>query len=439
MQMLFQKADIKPLAIVRILIGAWFFIDCVGMMLIGWMQDAYIHAEMNFRYYGFEWVPRLPPAGMYAVFILLSIAALGIMLGYRYRLAVVTFFVCFLYVFLLDIVYDLNKFYLFLILTFLLYFMDAHRFWSLDVKRGQVTEQREVPRWNILIFQALLVMIYFYSGIAKVNPDWALHAQPLKLFLRDISYFRGIDEETFMVIAYAYSWGGMLFDLFISAFLINRRTNQLALITMAAFHTWNFFNLGIGMLSIFTALSTWLFFPNRWLKRKLGLTPAIDEPWPYPPAKRRQIVVFLTIFMVVQLSVPHRHYFTGNNVNWTEKGHRFSWRLMTRTKRGSRSLFFVKDPASGETWKINPRDHLTARQYRKMSGETDLVLVFAHYLEKKWREKGYEKVIVTAEIRTRLNGRPADFLVDPELDLTQVQRSLIVDRVSRPLKPIVSD
>lgn len=51
-----------------------------------------------------------------------------------------------------------------------------------------------------------------------------------------------------------------------------------------------------------------------------------------------------------------------------------------------------------------------------MSAETDLVLVFAHYLASEWKEKGYDGVIVTAKVMAKLNGRNRNFLVDPNLD-----------------------
>ncbi|MEM7550183.1 MAG: HTTM domain-containing protein [Bacteroidota bacterium] len=432
---LFEKADIKQIAIIRIMIGVWFFVECVGMMLIGWMQEAYIHSKMNFPFYGFEWIHRLPPAGMYALYATLSLAALGIAFGYRYRLSLGVFFAGFLYVFMLDIVYSLNKFYLFLILTFLMMFIDAHRYWSLDAKRKPRIKRNYIPRWNILIFQVFIGMIYFYSGIAKLNVDWIYHSEPLRTFFGRKPYFTRWGPEVFDVIVYSFSMGGLVFDLLIAYLLAFRKTRFFANVVQGSFHTLNFFLLSIGTLSIFTGLATWLFFPTKWLIRKLDIKKFPKEAFPYTLKSKRIIAVGLSIFLTVHLLIPHRHYFTGNNVNWTEKGHRFSWRLMTRTKSGSRSMFHVKDPKTGEHWTVNPMDHLSWRQYRKMSAETDLVLVFSYYLEELWKEKGFDDVVVTAEIKTKLNGRTPNFLVDPNLDLTKCERTLLIDDFSTELKP----
>ena len=68
-----------------------------------------------------------------------------------------------------------------------------------------------------------------------------------------------------------------------------------------------------------------------------------------------------------------------------------------------------------------------------MSAETDLVIVFAHWLEKEWKAKGYEDLKITAVVSTKLNGRTAQLLIDPNLDLTEVERTIWRDEVSTEL------
>lgn len=50
----------------------------------------------------------------------------------------------------------------------------------------------------------------------------------------------------------------------------------------------------------------------------------------------------------------------------------------------------------------------------------DLVHQFAGHLERVWREAGHADVVVRADIRKSLNGRPPQPFVDPEVDLTSV-------------------
>ena len=418
----------------RILTGAWFLIDYISMIVIGRVHEAYIDSTLNFPFYGLEFIKPLPGLWMYLIFALTALGGLGIMLGYRYRLSLGLFFSLHLYVFLIDIVYTLNKFYLFLILAFVLFFMEAHRFWSLDVKQGRVKELRTVPRWNILIFQVFYGLIYTYSGISKINPDWLFHGQPLRTFFGYRWLFSWMPEGLFNATVFGFTYCGMIFDLTITWLLTFHKTRKVGNLLQASFHSLNFFILGIGTLSIYMALTTWLLFPTPWLVKKLGLEKFEGEE-EIPESTRKLTVVSLSIFLLVNLLLPHRHYLAESNVNLSEKGHRFSWRLMTRTKSGSASLFFVVDPKSKEQWAINPREYLTRRQYRKMSGETDLVLVFAHWLEEEWKKKGYEDVEVYGQINVRLNGRNVQYLVDPEQDLTKVSRSYVEDKVTMPLLP----
>jgi hypothetical protein len=179
------------------------------------------------------------------------------------------------------------------------------------------------------------------------------------------------------------------------------------------------------------AASTWLLFPTKWLKKKIGLQ-RYDGICETSSVHQRWVVAGLSVFMFIHVLAPHRHYFTGNNVNWTEKGHRFSWRLMTRTKSGSRAVFTVNDLRSGEAWIVHPSQYLTSRQQRKMSGETDLVIYFGHWLGEEWKKKGYDSVSVHAQVFTRLNGRQPKLLVDPQLDLLTVSRSYLKDEISNP-------
>ena len=53
-----------------------------------------------------------------------------------------------------------------------------------------------------------------------------------------------------------------------------------------------------------------------------------------------------------------------------------------------------------------------------------MILQFAHYLERIWAEEGVPDVAVHAVACVSMNGRPAALLIDPERDLTEVERSL---------------
>ncbi|MGB3468418.1 MAG: HTTM domain-containing protein [Cyclobacteriaceae bacterium] len=429
MEFLFKKRDIRQLAILRIIIGAWLFVDVASMLVSGYVTEAYVDAEINFPFYGFEWITPLPGYGMYILFILLAILTIGITTGYRFRLSLSLFLIGWTYVFMCDIVYTLNKFYLFIILGLVLLVTDSHR--ALSISREP--KRTKTDYWQIFIFQALLGIIYTFSGVSKINSDWLVHAEPLMLFYEHRIPFKWLTGEAYTLLVFTFTYCGVAFDLTIIWLLSYRKTNLIANILQTLFHLLNFAILHIGSLSLFSIMITWLLFPTPWLKRKLKFETAFVGDPDRKPLSKNLVTYALLVFFAINLLIPLRHFIVGTEVNWTEKGHRFSWRLMTRAKRGSIANFEVVDNTTGKRYDINERKILTGRQYRKMAGETDLVIAFAHYLESAYKEKlNHDNVSVYATVKTKLNGRKKDLLIDPELDLTKVSRSFLFDDVSNP-------
>jgi hypothetical protein len=121
--------------------------------------------------------------------------------------------------------------------------------------------------------------------------------------------------------------------------------------------------------------------------------------------------------------MPLRHLAYPGDVSWTEEGHLFSWHMKLRDKEATAS-FTVRDPETGESWTVSPRDHLTRRQASKMSGNPDLILQFAHYLAERDRRSGGSRLEVRASVNASLNGREPQPLVDPDTDLAAQPRSL---------------
>lgn len=432
MEILFKKRDIRQLAFLRIIIGFWFFVDVVSMLVSGYVKEAYVEAKMNFAFYGFEWIQPLPGQGMYWLFIVLSILAIGITSGYQFRISLGLFLIGFTYVFMCDIVYTLNKFYLFIILGVVLFFTDAHKSITIDSRANQL---KAIDNWQILIFQILFGLIYTFSGISKINLDWLIHAEPLMLFYKHKIPFKWLPNDLYTFLVFTFTYCGVLFDLSIIWLLSFRKTNLIANILQALFHLLNFSILFIGSLSLFSILITWLLFPTEWIKRKLNFTTKTFLNTNRSTTSDKYISIVLVIFLFINIIIPLRHFIVGTEVNWTEKGHRFSWRLMTRAKQGSSANFTVVDNETGYITNINERALLTNRQYRKMAAETDLIIAFAQYLKFQYEEKlNHRNISVYATVQTKLNGRKRDLLIDPKLDLAKVSRSFLFDEISNPLK-----
>jgi hypothetical protein len=129
----------------------------------------------------------------------------------------------------------------------------------------------------------------------------------------------------------------------------------------------------------------------------------------------------LGLWVGFQVLVPLRHLVIPGSVHWTEEGHNFAWHMKLRDKN-SESIFFVTDTSTGRQWVVDPRDHLTSVQVFKMASRPDMIVQYSHYLEELARDEGHWDVEVRARVVSSLNGRPAQDLVDPGVDLTEVPR-----------------
>src|ERR1700744_708835 len=166
-----EYRHIAPLAVFRIAFGAIMVISMIRFLLKGWVYSFYVLPKVFFPFYGFEWIKPLPGTGMYIVFGVMLLASFFIMVGFIYRLSAAAFFLSFVYVELIDKTYYLNHYYVISIISFLLLFVPAHRYFSVDVYRKPSLKATQVPAWAIDIFKWQLCLIYLFAGIAKLNYD----------------------------------------------------------------------------------------------------------------------------------------------------------------------------------------------------------------------------------------------------------------------------
>lgn len=56
-----------------------------------------------------------------------------------------------------------------------------------------------------------------------------------------------------------------------------------------------------------------------------------------------------------------------------------------------------------------------------MATQPDMILQFAHHLEDEYRRQGLDDIEITVRAHVTLNGRPSRLLVDPTVDLTEIE------------------
>lgn len=375
---------------------------------------------------------------MYVHFYALGALAVCIAVGFCYRISAILFFLGFTYVFLLEQAHYLNHFYMVGLISFLMIFVPAHRAFSIDALLRPGIRSGTVPAWSLWILRAQVGIVYFYGGIAKLNSDW-LSGEPMRTWLAQRTDFPVIggmftDES----VVYLFSYGGLLLDLLIVPLLLWRRTRLPAFFLAATFHILNALLFRIGIFPWFMLAATLLFFPPDWPRRLLqrigiSLSPRANNGRTVPSKfPRTEIAALLLLggYFLVQLLLPLRHHLYPGDVNWTEEGHRFSWRMKLRDK--SATLRFVAN-ADTTSLDIDPDDYLEPWQIEEMSSRPDMILQFVHHVAGDLYDQGYRTVEIFAWVRASLNGRKAQLLIDPSVDLARQPETLGRSLWIRPL------
>jgi len=433
-----------------VLFGFIMLVSTVRFALKGWIYELYIRPEYFFSYYGFEWVQPFGALGIYGVFAVIGLSSLAIMLGWRYRWAAVAFFLSFTYVELIDKTHYLNHYYFISLIAFLLIWVPANRSFSLDVLRRPGLQRDKVPAWTVNIFKFQLAVVYFFAGVAKLNPDWLLRAMPMEIWLPAHSNWPVIGSLlTEDITAYLFSWAGAAFDLSIAFLLMYRPTRLPAYAAVIVFHLFTYALFQIGMFPFIMILLTLVFFSSEFhqkildharrfgrsirqifsedfegLRTRTAVTPSkpsTKSNYSMSGWSARIVGGMIGAFVVLQLLMPLRSWLYPGNVLWTEQGFRFSWRVMLVEKAGH-AVFHVYDSDSGRQWEAANWRHLTPRQEKMMSMKPDMMLQYAHYLEEVYKEQGKGDVRITADTRVTMNRRKGRPIVDPTVDLTEAER-----------------
>ena len=419
---LFEQREIYSLVYFRVLFGFIMLVEVYRYWSKGWIHKYYIAPEFLFKFWGFEWVKVLPGNGMYYVFAVLAISAFCVMIGFLYRFMSIILFIAFTYIFLAAKSHYLNHFYFTSMLAFVMMFASPHKLLSIDSKIFPKIKSHYIENWQPWSILFLMSIVYFFGGIAKIDPDW-LNGNPIYFWLE-----YGLNTSLPLWLGIAVAWMGMFFDLFISFALIYKKTRIFAFIGMIIFHISNHFIFSIGIfpwLSI--AISIMFFGPAFPMKiysfiKKINYKELAPITLTSRSQKQKALHLLICIFVGYNIIMPMRYHFIGGDTHWTEIGHRFSWRMKLRTKYGSKNpIYTVFDKKTFKVIKVNLKDHLTKRQRRKMKGNTDMIVEFGHYLRDYYQEKLGHEVMVNVKTRVSVNFRPRQYLINPSVNLARVE------------------
>ncbi|MBX2876519.1 MAG: HTTM domain-containing protein [Saprospiraceae bacterium] len=418
---LFKSVSIAPLVVFRLVFGSLLLYSTIRTWQKGWIKELYLDPSYHFSF--FSWLKPLSSTGMYWVYAFLIISALGILLGLFYRFSTLLFLLLFTYVELLDKTYYLNHYYLVTILTFWLLFVPANRFYALDALLFPKIKSSTCANWHIAIFKVQLSIVYFFAGLAKVNPDWLFRAQPMATWLPGKYELPILGQWMhYKETAFLFSWAGCIYDLSIWLFLWIKKTRVLAYFAVLAFHILTAILFPrIGMFPLIMITSTIIFFSPRWHEKLLSFLPFSTslerkENARSTVTRSQWLTAALVCYFLLQLYLPFRYLQYSGNLFWHERGYRFSWRVMLMEKNGYTSII-IRNPKSEAQREVNQDDYLTAFQKQQMRSQPDLILQFAKYIGDEFEQKHGYAPEVYVKSRLSLNGRRSQPFTDETIDV----------------------
>lgn len=276
-----------------------------------------------------------------------------------------------------------------------------------------------MPQWCVAIFILQMFIVYSYAAVAKIYPDW-LNASVPEMLMRarkDYWLVGGFLQQHW--VHYAIAYFGIMFDAFIIPLLLFKKTRIWGFLAGVFFHLFNSFIFHIGIFPYMSiALCVFFFHPKTiqsiFFKRK----DYYDSGEVIIPNGKNLAIALFSIYFILQICLPLRHWFIKDDVLWTEEGHRLSWRMMLRSRSGN-TTYRVVDKATDLNIPFKMTDFLTDKQIKPAGSKPDMIWQFAQRLKEHYAKEGKDvKVYVNSFVG--LNGEKKQRMIDPTVDLAAV-------------------
>ena len=399
---LHQERDGAGLACLRVIVAGAVLCDIARLFLTDEFSARFLEPDFFFKYPLAAFVPSMHGLMPYGFFVLLSIVALAVLVGWKTAAASKVLFIGVLYWFLIDASAYSDHFYLLVIGTLLAAWLPVNRWISSDRFLGR-EPRTAVPGWTVALVRAQLLLVFVFSGIAQLNSDWLAGApmaewaaeQPVESWQH--AFASRID------LLQTAAWAGALFDLAIGFGLWWRITRIPALIALVLFQAADAIWFHVGPSPILLALLAVVFCePARVrsigdriiagiartpLARPVGRllcgigriadravswfddTPVFgktpppaatprkrtDKPAPEPTGFSPWQQYAVAAWLLVQVIVPLRASFSRENPAWTGAGSTFAWRG-DRIDKQSRLHMGAIQSSRQMRWPIDPTD-----------------------------------------------------------------------------------
>jgi hypothetical protein len=419
-RLLFKRIDNSPLIVFRVIFGLLITLEAWGAIFMGWVNEKLIDPQAPFNFIGFDFIQPLPGNGMSYYYAVMGLFGVFVMIGYKYRFSISAFTLMWTCVYLMQKSSYNNHYYLLILLCIFMMLVPANRYYSVDVKQNPSLKRFDMPSWVTVFIIAQMGIVYTFASVAKLYPGWLDGTVP-EMLTRSRSFLPYIGpilkhEWAPEVMTYF----GILFDLSIIPLLLWKRTRIPMFLLAIFFHLFNSFVFWIGIFPYLSLALCLFFFPTQSVHRRLcWKKPYYDKEEIILPSHRKLFIPFLTVWFLLQLALPLRHWFIKDNVLWTEEGHRMSWRMMLRSKSG-KAHYKIVDKESGQTQWINYEDYLSEAQYGVVTTKPDVIWQFCQRLEKIYAEKGKD-IEIYVNCKISVNGKEYRRLIDPKVDMAAAE------------------
>ena len=267
-KLLFKHIDNTGLILFRVVFGFLIALEGFGAIATGWVKKTLIDPQFTFNFIGFEFLQPLEGNGMYFYFMCLGILGVGVMLGYKYRLSMFCFAVMWSGVYLMQKSSYNNHYYLMLLLSWIMVFLPANKWFSIDTRQKPSIASRSMPRWVILALIMQVWIVYTYAAIAKIYPAW-LDGTVTGLFMtgkKDYWLIGSFLQQQW--VHYSIAYVGILFDALIVPLLLYKRTRFIAFCSSIVFHLFNAVVFQIGIFPFMSLAFAFFFFSSKNLQQR---------------------------------------------------------------------------------------------------------------------------------------------------------------------------
>ncbi|WP_109851275.1 HTTM domain-containing protein [Aquimarina sp. AU58] len=415
---LFTQVDNSSLIIFRVFFGFLIASEAIGAIFTGWVTRTLVEPRFTFNFIGLDFLQPLPGNGMYYYFAIMGIFGLLVMIGFKYRWSMIGYTILWAGVYFMQKASYNNHYYLLLLLCIIMCTLPAGNYFSVDVKQNPLLKKIAMPRWCILVIIAQLWIVYTYASVAKLYPDWLDFTVAKNLMAGKANYpiVGNILQKHWTHIFIAYY--GILFDLLIVPLLLWKKTRLAAFCFSVFFHLFNSIVFQIGIFPYLSLAFTVFFFSKERIHhlfmRKKEFYSAGEV---IIPSYRKFLLPVLTVWFVIQILLPIRHWIIPGDVLWTEEGHRMSWRMMLRGRYGTTNFYVVdkNDPKALQKL-ISKNDYLSKKQLRLVSSKPDAMWQFAQRLKAEYATKEKD-IAIYVRSKVSINGKKYQTLIDPKVDL----------------------